>query len=173
MMDDEFSASSLLDFLSHEPAPVPASPVSQASSQQRFHTLVHGKSTVGQSPTSSTATPNNNGASTGNMSSPTPSEAVISAPATPAPAECRDFRRRASSKNMDTDKKSTETPPKPPLYKSLSTTSDLDGQPQKQELPPQDLANLFEEVSEAKAAVAKEPADKNKAKKPPQADLHC
>ena len=168
MMDEEFSASSLINFLNEAgPDPEaagPSSPVSLPSSQMHLQSLVE-KSMKKNGSSASTESPSRPGSSS--TPSPPPSEVMV--PATPnLPANQEGFRRRQSSKNLDSDVKTTEgAVPKPPLFKSLSTTSDLDNQA----VPAKDLNKLFNEAAEAKALVEKEPADtqKKKGSKQPQA----
>ena len=175
MMDDEFSASSLMHFLNEsagEAAAAPASPASLASSQMRLQSLVEksmNKVALTACSTASTESPSRPGSS----SSPSPPPKEVMVPATPkVPVVSQDFRRRQSSKNLDSDIKSPAgSAPKPPLYKSLSTTSDLDNKA----VPGKDLNKLFNEAAEAKAEVEKEPSDK-KRKREPQAGWdvpHC
>ena len=151
---DEFGANSLLSFLDGHESQMSQDPATPPS-QLKLHALVGMGS--GDSPTDSTRTPSS-----------------ATEPACQAlPAGAAAFRRRTSSKNMDSaEKPQASTVPRAPLYKSASTTSnfeDDDNAP----LAKKDLAEMFNQVSEAKARVDAEPADKKAKKKQPEAGLYC
>ena len=150
---DECGLDTLLNFLDgQDDSQIAVAPATPSPSQQRMQALVNKES--GQSPTDSTRTPSS-------------TEETFKAPSVWPPAGAHAFRRRASSKDLESAEKPGLMVQKPPLYKSASTTSDFS---EEGPVPQKNLAQMFNEVAQAKAIVEKEPADKKKAnKKEPEA----
>ena len=139
---EDFGQDSLFSFLEASQQVPDASPV--VSSPQALKASVPGPDVD----VTSTRTP------TSASSTPTPASTPhASPPATPRADEAARlaFRRRASSMtSVDLD---ASTIKRPPLFKSSSTTSNLEDGPQK------NLSEMLDEVADAKTALGKEDPD--------------